>query len=295
MPIPVFRFAPSPNGWMHAGHALSAILNHDLARTMGGRFLLRIEDIDPARAREEHVEQIFTDLAWLGLTWELPVRRQSRHMADYKAAADRLMADGLLYACYATRKDIDAATGGGAADPDDAPLVRRSVPPLPVDETERRRAAGEPYALRLDMTRALANAAKLGHSRFSFHTFDPDGHQTESPADPGRWGDPVIVRKETPTSYHLSVVVDDAIQGISHVVRGTDLLAATDLHRLLQILLGLPAPSYFHHRLITDPAGRKLSKSVGDSSLASLRQAGVTAAALRAQVLTALQTSFSSQ
>lgn len=295
MPTPVLRFAPSPNGWLHMGHALSAILNHDIAREMGGRFLLRIEDIDPTRAREENVQQIFADLAWLGLSWEMPVRRQSAHLDEYRAAADRLLAEDLLYPCFATRKDIEAVAAGGATDPDGAPLVTRSNPPLAAEETRRRRAAGEPHALRLDMERALAAAARLGHRAFSFRTFDRAGHAGESPADPGRWGDPVLVRKEVPTSYHLSVVVDDAVQDVSHVVRGEDLLAATDLHRLLQVLLGLPAPAYYHHPLIKDPAGRKLAKSRGDTSLAALRAAGATAAELRAMVLGALETEFRSR
>ena len=268
----VFRFAPSPNGELHLGHAYSALLNFDLARRVGGRFLLRIEDIDPARSRPEFVTGIFDTLAWLGLEWEEPVRRQSEHFGDYRAAAEKLHAFGLLYPCYASRKEIEASTDG-RADPDGAPLypgLWRNANP---SEVARRQPAGEPFALRLDMAKAMT----LLPDPLTFRTFAID-HPLKLQtawARPGRWGDAVLVRKETPTSYHLSVVVDDALQGVTHVVRGQDLEAATDLHRLLQSLLGLPAPAYHHHHLIMDATGRKLAKSFGDTSLAQLRRDGV--------------------
>lgn len=278
----VFRFAPSPNGRLHLGHAYSALLNFDLARRHGGRFLLRIEDIDPARSRPAFVAGIFEDLRWLGLTWEEPVRRQSEHFADYRAAAGRLAALGLLYPCFASRAEIEAAAGAAAGrDPDGAPLypgLWRGADPA---EVARRQAAGEPFAMRLDMARAVRLAEP-----FDVACFAPDDGLTVTrrPAEPARWGDAAIQRKETPTSYHLSVVVDDAAQGISHVVRGADLEAATDLHRLLQTLLGLPAPVYHHHRLVTDETGRKLAKSLGDTSLAELREAGASPPDVRRMV-----------
>ena len=274
-PVPVLRFAPSPNGQLHLGHAYSALLNSDLARRMGGRLLLRIEDIDLARSQPRYVEAIFEDLRWLGLSWAEPVRRQSEHFSDYRAAAAKLEAMGLLYPCFASRTEIEAAAGPAPmSDPDDAPLypgLWRGADPANV---RRRKQAGEPFAMRLDMVRALeAVGEPLAWSRF-----DPDAPSRlmQHNSDPARWGDAVIVRKETPTSYHLSVVVDDALQGATHVVRGADLEAATDLHLLLQALLGLPSPAYCHHGLVSDPNGRKLSKSLGDTSLAQLRREGAT-------------------
>jgi glutamyl-Q tRNA(Asp) synthetase len=284
-PTPVLRFAPSPNGALHLGHALSALTGSDWARRLGGRFLVRIEDIDMARTREAFVKGIFTDLAWLGITWEQPVLRQSAHLADYAAAAQRLETMGLLYPCFATRAEIMAAARPGDLDPDGTPLYPGLHRHMPADEIARRKARGEPCALRLDMDRALALArTRLAGAPLTFTELDADSRPAEVEAHPERWGDAVIVRKDTPTSYHLSVVVDDARQGITHVVRGRDLYAATDLHRLLQIHLGLPAPLYHHHRLIEDEAGRKLSKSAGDTSLRSLREAGVTPAELRRRV-----------
>ena len=272
---PVLRLAPSPNGYLHLGHAYSALLNDELARRTGGRLLLRIEDIDPARSRPEYVAQVLDDLAWLGVRWEAPVRRQSEHFSDYRAAADKLAARGLLYPCFASRAEIEVAAGASAAtDPDGAPLypgIWRGADPA---EIARRKANGEAFALRLDMARALASLGEpLSHKAFELDDLSTHGPVSATPA---RWGDAVIVRKETPTSYHLSVVHDDALQGVTHVVRGADLTAATDLHRLLQALLGLPPPAYHHHRLIAGPGGRKLSKSLGDTSLAQLRREGAT-------------------
>ncbi len=286
---PVLRFAPSPNGELHLGHALSAITGFDLAQRLGGRFLLRIEDIDIARTRAAHVAAITTDLAWLGLSWEQPVLRQSLHFADYAAAAARLADMGLLYPCFATRAEIEAAarTGPQDRDPDGAPLYPGLHRDLSPSEVARRTAAGDPYALRLDMAKALAAAqAATGGAPLTFTevAFDPQGRVTASrvvPARPERWGDVVLVRKDTPTSYHLSVVVDDARQGITLVTRGQDLLAATDVHRLLQVLLGLVEPLYHHHPLILDADGRKLAKSAGDKSLRAWREAGASPADIR--------------
>ena len=284
---PVFRFAPSPNGGLHLGHALSACIGHDRARAARGRFLVRIEDIDVGRTRPELVEAIFEDLAWLRLTWERPVLRQSEHFAVYREAAQKLEAAGLLYPCFATRAEIAASAGteSAATDPDGAPLYPRLHKGLARGEVERRRAAGEPFALRLDMDRALEEADRLlGGRPLTFAELDEEGREKTVRARPERWGDAVIVRKDVPASYHLAVVVDDARQRVSHITRGRDLFAATDLHRLLQVLLGLPEPVYHHHRLVTDEAGRKLAKSSRDTTLRSLREAGVEPAEVRRRI-----------
>lgn len=283
---PTFRFAPSPTGRLHLGHAYSAILNHELARRMGGRFILRIEDIDCERCREENVTGILEDLAWLGLDWEQPVRRQSEHFDVFRAAWARLEATGLLYPCFATRKEIDraaAAQPGHARDPDGSPLYPGLWRGASATSVAARLAAGDKPALRLDMAKALHVARNRGID-LVYPTFTPGGADGLVVARPEHWGDAVIVRKEAPSSYHLSVVVDDALQGITHIVRGRDLEAATDLHRLLQVLLDLPLPYYHHHGLIPDPSGLKLSKSLNDQSLASLRAAGVTPLQLRERI-----------
>lgn len=284
---PVLRFAPSPNGALHLGHALSALVGWEWSRRLGGRYLLRIEDIDPERTSEAHVEGIFRDLAWLGVPWEEPVLRQSQHMDRYEAAAARLAELGLLYPCFASRKEIAEANAaaGGMRDPDGAPLYPGLHRDLPPDEVSARRERGEPFVMRLDMARALAVArGPLGGAPLSFIELAEGGTSQCIVCDPARWGDVVIQRKDVPTSYHLSVVVDDAHQGVTHVTRGRDLFAATDVHRLLQVLLDLPAPRYAHHRLIVDETGRKLSKSARDTSLAELRAAGTSAADVRRMV-----------
>jgi glutamyl-Q tRNA(Asp) synthetase len=278
----VTRFAPSPNGLLHVGHALSAIIAHDVARKNGGRFLLRIEDIDVERRRPEFVTAIFEDLNWLGLSWEEPVLVQSEHFSEYLAAADRLIAMGLLYPCFATRKDIAEAADPSQTDPDGAPLYPGLWRGASSDAISQRMAAGETPALRLDMEGALnALKAKRGDEPLTFVEIDEDGVQQTVVAEPARWGDAIIVRKEVPASYHLSVVVDDARQGITHVTRGKDLFAATDLQRLLQELLDLPAPVYSHHRVICWADGRKLSKSAQDMGLRALRDEGATADDIR--------------
>jgi glutamyl-Q tRNA(Asp) synthetase len=272
---PVFRFAPSPNGELHLGHAFSALTDFAAAQAAGGRFLLRIEDIDPTRCRPEYDVAIFVDLRWLGLTWEEPVRRQSEHMAEYAAALDRLAAQGLVYPAFLSRAEIAAATKPDSPrDPDGAPLYPGNDRDLPANEAAARIAAGAPYTLRLAMARAVAAAGPLSRVE--------DGAAVA--ADPLAWGDVVLARRETPTAYHLSVVVDDAAQGITHVVRGRDLYAATAMHVLLQRLLGLPSPAYRHHRLILDEHGRKLSKSDRDTSLRALRNAGATPQDIRRMV-----------
>jgi glutamyl-Q tRNA(Asp) synthetase len=282
MSAPVFRFAPSPNGELHLGHALSALVGYERARACGGRFLVRIEDIDVGRSRRRFVAGIFEDLAWLGLTWAEPVVFQSQRLAAYGEAAERLRAMGLLYPCFATRAEIEAAAAGGPTDPDGAPLYPGLYKGRDAEEIARRTAAGERCALRLDMGRAMAAAAvKLEDAGLTFIELGEDGTPQTIEARPERWGDAVIVRKDVATSYHQAVVVDDAWQGVTHVTRGRDLLAATDLHRLLQVLLDLPAPLYHHHRLVTDAAGRKLAKSARDTSLRSLRQSGAIPADIR--------------
>ena len=269
---PVLRFAPSPNGELHVGHALSALVTYETAQRLGGRFLLRIEDIDPVRSRQAWIDGICRDLAWLGIRWETPVLHQSDHLADYRAAATRLEAMGLLYPCFASRAEILAATRDGPKDPDGAPLYPGLHRRLPRDEVDRRKAAGDPYVMRLNMAASLEVAqSRPGGAPLTF----TEG-ATRITADPARWGDVVLQRKDTPTSYHLSVVVDDARQGVTHVTRGLDLLAATDLHRLLQVLLDCAEPIYAHHRLMTDAGGRKLSKSARDTSLSHLRESGAT-------------------
>ena len=285
----VYRFAPSPNGRLHLGHALSALICHGQARRAGGRFLLRIEDIDIGRCRPEHIDGIIEDLTWLGLDWDGPVLRQSEHFDIYRAATRRLQALGVLYPCFATRREIaEAVVARGdatARDPDGAPLYPGLFKGRDEREILERLARGEPHALRLDMARAREIAARaLAGGDLAFTETGFDGEARRVVARPERWGDAIIVRKDVPTSYHLAVVVDDARQAVTHVTRGRDLLAATDLHRLLQVLLDLPEPVYHHHRLIADAAGRKLSKSAGDTSLAALRELGVTPAEIRRMV-----------
>jgi glutamyl-Q tRNA(Asp) synthetase len=281
----VLRFAPSPNGPLHLGHALSALIGYEMACKLGGHYLLRIEDIDVARCREEHVAAILEDLAWLGIRWEEPVLRQSQHFAVYSEAAAWLEAQGLLYPCFATRSEIWEAAAGGPLDPEGAPLYPGLHKTLAKGEIEARLGRGEPFALRLDMKRALEAASRrLSGGTLTFTELDESQNPTVIEARPELWGDAVILRKDVPASYHLAVVVDDARQGVTHVTRGRDLFAATDLQRLLQVLLGLPEPLYHHHRLLTDAQGRKLAKSAGDSGLASLRASGVSPQQIRVKI-----------
>ena len=281
---PVFRFAPSPNGYLHLGHACSALLNFDLARRTGGRFLLRIEDIDPTRCRPEFETAIYQDLHWLGIAWEEPVRRQSRHLADYRDAIERLSARGLLYPSFESRAEIAKlverreANGGWPRDPDGAPLYPGEAKLLSDDERARRFQSGAPFALRLDMAAACAAAGDLDWFE---RGEGPEGETGNVAARPEAWGDVILARRETPTSYHLSVVIDDALQGVTEVVRGRDLFWSTSVHRLLQALLGLPRLAYRHHRLILDSSGQKLSKSTSATGLRELRAGGATVADIR--------------
>ncbi len=284
---PVLRFAPSPNGPLHLGHALSALTGWAWAQRLGGRFLVRIEDIDPERSSVAHIDGIFRDLAWLGVPWEEPVLHQSQHLARYEASADRLAGLGLLYPCFASRREIAEASAAQAAprDPDGALLYPGLHRAMSAEEVAARRQRGEPHVMRLDMRRALAIASeRLDGAPLDFVELDESGPSQRIPCAPARWGDVVIQRKDVPTSYHLSVVVDDDFQGITHVTRGRDLYAATDIHRLLQVLLDLPAPLYAHHRLIVDETGRKLAKSARDTSLAELRAGGATPGDIRRMV-----------
>jgi len=276
----VLRFAPSPNGPLHRGHALSVWLNAEMAQRLKGRLLLRIEDIDPARSRPEHIEAIEEALDWLGVAYERPVRRQSLFMAEYGQAFETLKARGVVYPCFCTRTEIEAAIQEKGmdwpSDPDGSPLYPQTCPTLTSQEVAARLAKGDKPQWRLDCAKAMALTGPLTWTSFDPETLATTTHQ----ARPERWGDVVLVRKDTPTSYHLSVVVDDAIQGITHIVRGMDLEAATDIHTLLQALLGLPQPLYWHHALINGPDGKKLAKSKASDSLAVEREAGLTRAAL---------------
>jgi glutamyl-Q tRNA(Asp) synthetase len=287
MPPPVYRFAPSPNGYLHLGHALSALLNFDLARQTGGRLLLRIEDIDLTRCKPEFETAIYEDLAWLGIAWDEPVRRQSEHLADYREALEKLSAQNLIFPSFETRAEIAKlvaqreASGRWPRDPDGAPLYPGTAKLLSSDERARLLGSDAPYALRLDMAAACARAGDLFWAE---HGEGPDGEVGAVAARPEAWGDVVLARKETPTSYHLSVVVDDALQGVTEVVRGQDLFWSTSVHRLLQRLLGLPQPVYRHHRLILDAAGGKLSKSTEATGLRELRAGGARPADIRGLV-----------
>lgn len=278
----VTRFAPSPTGYLHLGHAASALAGYEAARQAGGRFLLRIEDIDGGRCRPEYEAAIYEDLAWLGLAWEQPVRRQSEHMDDYAATLDRLKQADLVYPCFCTRRDIAEAVRAPhleRAGPD-GPLYPGLCRGLSATVRAERMAGGEPYALRLDAARA---ASRLGPLAW---------HETgEGPiaVDPLLFGDVVLARKDVPASYHLAVVVDDALQGVTLVTRGRDLYAATHIHRTLQALLGLATPQYRHHPLITDSAGQRLAKRHDALSIRALRAEGVSPAELRKRALVVAQ------
>jgi glutamyl-Q tRNA(Asp) synthetase len=284
MPPPVFRFAPSPNGYLHLGHAYSALLNFDLARQTGGRLLLRIEDIDATRCRPEFETAIDQDLAWLGIAWEHPVRRQSEHFVAYRDAIERLTAQGLIYPSFESRADIARlvaqreADGAWPCDPDGALLYPGAAKSLSPEARAALLESGAPYALRLDMEAAIARAGDLAWRE---RGAGPAGESGAVAARPQAWGDVILARKETPTSYHLSVVIDDALQGVTEVVRGEDLFWSTSVHRLLQALLGLPQPVYRHHRLMLDAAGQKLSKSTRATGLRELRAEGATPVDIR--------------
>lgn len=280
----VFRFAPSPNGELHLGNALSAILNSDMAEEADGRFLLRIEDIDPARCRPEYETQIYDDLHWLGLDWEQPVRRQSEHVAEYQAALDGLKARGLVYPAFLSRGEVKARVtdyekncGRWKYDPNGTPHYPTFERNLDPDEAAARIERGDRHMWRLNVEKAIA-APACGSLTW---TETNAGTARQTPANPSVWGDVVLWRWDAPSSYHLSVVLDDALQGVTDVVRGMDLFHATHVHRLLQELLGLRAPTYHHHPLIKDETGQKLSKSIASTGLRALREAGETPSAIR--------------
>lgn len=266
----ITRFAPSPTGLLHLGHAYAALFAFDEAKGTGGRFLLRMEDIDTTRVRPEYEAAIIEDLGWLGLTWEEPVRRQSEHFDDYRAALKKLDALGVLYPCFCTRKEIqdEIARSGAAPHGPEGLVYPGTCRNLSAVEITERKAAGRDYALRLDLGKSLALSARdLTWEDLAYGQFT---------ADPTPLGDVVLARKETPTSYHLAVVVDDAAQGITLVTRGEDLLSATHLHRVLQALLALPVPTWKHHRLVTDDQGRRLAKRDNARALRTLREQGWT-------------------
>ena len=271
----VTRFAPSPTGYLHLGHALSALTGWHMARAAGGRFLLRIEDIDAGRCRPDYEAAIFEDLAWLGLDWERPVRRQSEHLADYAAALERLRDLDVLYPCFCTRREIAAeiAAAGRAPHGPDGPVYPGTCRSLSPAERHARIAAGGAYALRLDAGRACDLVGPLSWQEQA---------QGAVAVEAQLLGDVVLARKDAPASYHLAVALDDHLQGVTLVTRGRDLFSATHIHRLLQALLGLAAPAYHHHVLLTNAAGERLAKRDAAASLRSLRAAGATPAAVRA-------------
>ena len=289
MTLLTFRFAPSPNGELHLGHAYSALLNQKLARAAGGRLLLRIEDIDTTRCTPQFEAGMLADLKWLGLGWEEPVRRQSEHFAEYGTMLDRLIREELVYPAFMSRGEIRAFITDSERrgrdwprDPDGVPLYPPADKALPVKERKRRIAENAPFAWRLDVGTAMARVGKnLAWAEFVDETLSATRSVEARPQD---WGDVIVARRDIPTSYHLAVVMDDALQGVSHVVRGQDLFSATGVQRLLQEILELPQPSYFHHRLILGPDGRKLSKSLKDTGLAALRDAGASPEDVRRMV-----------
>ena len=283
----ILRFAPSPNGYLHLGHAYSALLNYDMARELGGRLLLRIEDIDAMRCRPEYETAIYEDLEWLGIAWQQPVRRQSEHFGDYQRALSKLEALNIIFPSFESRSEITALVaerdrhGRWPRDPDGVPLYPGRARMLSSAERDRRRRYGEPFALRLAMDAAMARARVLTWTETGS---GPQGQTGLITAAPQMWGDVVLARKEIPSSYHLAATVDDALQGVTDVVRGQDLFWSTSVHRLLQALLGLPEPIYHHHKLILDADGRKLSKATQATSLRELRAAGVSAQEVRRMV-----------
>lgn len=267
----VVRFAPSPNGYLHLGHAYSAVMNAIVARETGGRMLLRMENIDTTRCRPEFETAICEDLAWLGIEWEAPARRQSEHFSDYADALERLERRGLVYPCFCSRGDIMTAVASRPnwpLDPDGTPLYPGTCKHMSASERARRFASGERASYRLAMDRALAAISDV----LTWSEFRDGASRTEELATPAVWGDAVLSRKDIATSYHIAVVVDDAAQGITDVVRGEDLFMATSLHRILQTLLDLPSPNYRHHKLLRDTSDQKLSKSLRAKPLRTYRQ-----------------------
>jgi glutamyl-Q tRNA(Asp) synthetase len=284
MPQPVFRFAPSSNGYLHLGHALSALLNFGMARAVGGRLLLRMEDIDTTRCKPEFEAAIYEDLEWLGIAWEQPVRRQSEHFDDYRKALRKLDAMRMTFPSFESRAELAHMVGDRDVrerwprDPDGVPVYPGAARQMPEQDRQARIARGDPYAIRIDMEKAMDWTGPLAWRETGG---GPSGETGDIAADPAAWGDVIVGRKDTPTSYHLAVVVDDALQGVTDVVRGQDLFWSTSVHRVLQSLLDLPTSAYHHHRLILDGDGRKLSKSTAATGLRELRAQGATPADVR--------------
>jgi len=266
----IIRFAPSPNGFLHLGHAYSALLCFDFAKKLNARFLLRIEDIDITRSKNKYIEAIYDDLKWLNLEWEKPVLLQSQNFLTYQKAAKQLKEMQLLYPCFCTRKEI--AKTSKTKDPDGAPIYSGRCKSLTKSQINENLMIKTPVQWRLDMNKAILQTGELNYSAMQVNPAKQPKKQTINPI---KWGDVIITRKDFPTSYHLSVVVDDAAQNISHIIRGKDLEKATDIHVLLQKLLGLPTPKYFHHDLILDDEKNKLSKSKGSTSIRDLRKSGI--------------------
>ena len=279
-PAPVLRFAPSPNGYLHIGHAYSALVNQRLAAALGGRLLLRIEDIDTGRCRPEYERAIYEDLEWLGVTWEKPPRRQSERFSCYARALERLREEGLAYPCFCSRGELARATAerpNWPRDPDGVPLYDGACKRMSDAERARRLASGQTATLRIDMAEAVSRL----RGPLAWREYGEGATARDVAAEPAQWGDTIIGRRDVPASYHIAVVVDDADQGVTDVARGMDLFQATSLHRLLQELLELPAPRYRHHELLRDERGAKLSKSARAKSLRAWRDEGLTAAEAR--------------
>lgn len=276
------RFAPSPTGRLHKGHAFSAMTAYRAAKAAGGRFVLRIEDIDPTRCRPEFEAAIYEDLAWLGLDWETPVRRQSDHLADYAAVVEALDRRGLLYRCFRSRKEILDAIG----DAPHGPAEAARPGPHPLEEEARLLAEERPFAWRLSLDRAKEALGGAAWDALSFveEGSGPKGETGVVKARPETAGDVVLARKDAGTAYHLAVTHDDALQAISHVIRGQDLFEATHIQRLIQALMGWPAPVYRHHRLLAGPDGRRYAKRDRSVTLAELREGGLTPETLRAEL-----------
>ena len=278
---PLLRFAPSPNGFLHLGHAYSALMNERLAHSIGGRLLIRLEDIDIARCTTAFAQAIVADLAWLGITWSPPISTQADRFAIYGRTLDRLRDCGLLYPCTCTRAEMRRAVSDPSSwprDPDGSLLYPGTCRDRSLSENEASAGAENGFALRLNMDKAL----RMLTGPLTWTEYGEGDRPLTIQADPSAWGDVLLARKDIPTSYHVAVVTDDAVQGITHVVRGEDLYQTTSLHRLLQVILDLPAPAYHHHRLLRDDAGRKLSKSTRSPTLRAARRDGVTARDIRA-------------
>lgn len=283
MPHNIFRFAPSPTGYLHLGHVYSALFSYHKALQYKGKFLIRIEDIDTERCRDIYETSILEDLEWLGLEWERPYRRQSTHLQTYAETTQKLQKLGVLYPCFCSRRTIREkiadlrASGRPVQEGPDGPLYPKTCHGLPQEDAQQRIDNGDAYSLRLDTQKALSLVADKDLS-FKELTHTPTGH---IPFAPEFVSDMILARKEIPTSYHLAVITDDALQGVTHVTRGEDLYQATFMHRLLQEILGYPAPTYAHHPLILGDDGIKLSKRKGSTALNELRQQGLSADQIR--------------